>query len=201
MTIPEPAFNVAVLVYPGFSEFEVTVAMTLLSEHGQVDTVGLNDHLVRGEGGLRVLPVRTIEDVQVADYQAFLIPGAADISPLVLAPETLPELVAGFAAAGKVVGAICGGASLLGRAGLLKDLPYTVTLTAEQRERLLLPEENFTYQDVVQSGQVITAQGHAFVEFGLAVAQALGVPRLERARHFYSGQGNRSMEAEARPAS
>lgn len=197
MTNPEPAFAVAVLVYPGFSEFEVTVAMTLLSQQGRVDTVGLNDHLVRGEGGLRVLPTKGLQDVRVEDYQALIVPGGADIEPLALAPGALPALVAEFAAAGKVVAAICGGTYLLGRAGLLRDRAYTVTFTAAQREGLRLPEEHFTYQDVVRSGQVITAQGHAFVEFGLAVAQALGgVPDLNRARYFYSGQGNVSMEAE-----
>lgn len=195
MTKAKPAFSVAVLVYPGFSEFEVTVAMAILSQHGQVDTVGLNDYLVRGEGGMRVLPVKTLADTQVQDYQALVIPGAVDIGPLALAPEALPEKVAEFAAAGRVVGAICGGPYLLGRAGLLKDRAYTATLTATQRESLFLPEENFVYQDVVKSGNLITAQGHAFVEFGLALAGVLGIPKLERARHFYSGRGNLGMEA------
>lgn len=189
---------VAVLVYPGFSEFEVTVALALLSSRFRVVNVGLNNHLVRGEGGLRVFPDQTIEETRADQFAALIIPGAADISVLALAPESLPELVADFAAQGKVVAAICGGPYLLGRAGLLEGKPYTATFTAKQREFLcVLPEAGFLYQEVVQQGNIISAQGHAFVEFGLAVAQALGALKdPERARIFYSGRGNPGMETD-----
>jgi 4-methyl-5(b-hydroxyethyl)-thiazole monophosphate biosynthesis len=45
----------------------------------------------------------------------------------------------------------------------------------------------------VKSKNIITAQGHAFVEFGLEIAKRLNVFK-EEYREFYSGIRNRLME-------
>lgn len=182
---------VGVLVYPGFSEFEVTVALTLLHRRYQVVNIGLSMDPVRGEGGLMVQPERTVEEVQGDAFAAVLIPGAADMAVLTDLP-LLNTWLQQVHAQGAVVGAVCGGPFALGRAGLLDGVKYTVTFTAGQRRFLgVFPEEGFEFRDVVRSGNVITAQGHAFVEFGLAVAETLGaVVNVEGARTFYRGQGN-----------
>lgn len=195
---------VAVLVSPGFAEFEVTVALALLGQKFRVVNVGLKNQLVLGEGGLRVYPDLTLEKVVPADYAAFILPGAVDLTPLMLGPEELFDLVARFAMSGGVLAAIGNAPYLLARAGLLTGMPYTATLTRQQREELLVfPEAGFQYQAVVQGrheatgATFMTAQSHAFVEFGLTVAQALeAVADVERARTFYSGRGNAGMEAD-----
>lgn len=186
---------VAVLVYPGFSEFEVTVALTLVNRRFQVVNVGLSSEPVRGEGGLVVLPERALADVRAEEFAAILIPGAVDMAPLADQPA-LTALLREAHARGTLLGAVCGGPFVLGQAGVLNGAPYTVTFTAEQRAFLgVFPEEGFEYRDVVRAGNVITAQGHAFAEFGLAVAEALGaVVNVEGARTFYRGQGNPALE-------
>lgn len=196
--LPTMTDAVAVLVYQGFAEFEVAVALALLAGQYRIENVGLKNQLVRGEGGLRVYPDKAIHDVNPVDYAALIIPGAVDLTPLILGPDHLSELVARFARHNCLLAASGNAPYLLGRAGLLKNTPYTATLTRQQREQLfVLPAETFTYQNVVQSGNLITAQSHAFVEFGLSVAQSLNaVQDAERARAFYSGQGNRGMETD-----
>lgn len=47
------------------------------------------------------------------------------------------------------------------------------------------PVENFVYEEVVEHSNIITAQGHAFVPFGIA---------NEHNINFYSGKGNVMME-------
>jgi len=192
----EPARpRVALLVYEGFSEFEVTVALTLLARTHDIVNVGLTLDLVRGEGGLRVLPERTIQDLDAAEFEALLVPGAADM--FVLKDHgALSAFVRALHEGGKTLAAICGGPFVLGQAGVLNDVSYTVTFTHDRRAFLgVFPEDGFAYQDVVRSGHVITGQGHAFAEFGLVVAEALGAVRnVEGARRFYRGQGNPGME-------
>ena len=187
----------ALLMYPGFSEFEVMVALNLLARCYQVVCVGLTLEPLTGEGGLRVLPERTIQEVRPESFAVVLIPGAVDLEVLADVPA-LDTFLRDMHAQGKLLGAICGGGFALAKAGLLEGLPYTVTFTAEQRAFLgVFPEAGFEYRDVVRSGHIITAQGHAFVEFGLEVAGALGaVQNLEATRTFYRGLGNPSMEQE-----
>ncbi len=183
------------LVYPGFSEFEITVALTLLAHKYEVVTVGLDPQPVRGEGGLRVLPDRTLSDVRSDEFAAMLIPGAVDMEPLAH-HALLTECTRDFDRAGKILAAICGGPYALGQAGALDGRAYTVTFTPEQRRFLgVFPEPGFEYRDVVRDGHVITAQGHAYAEFGLAVASALGaVTDLDAARTFYRGLGHPAFE-------
>lgn len=193
---PSPRPSVAVLVYPGFSEFEVTVALALLARTHDIVNVGLDARPLRGEGGLQVLPDRALADARPEDFAAVLVPGSADMFVLKDRPD-LDAFLRGAHARGALVGAICGGPYALGRAGLLDGVPYTVTFTAEQRAFLgVFPEEGHAYRDVVRAGHVVTAQGHAFAEFGLTVAEALGAVRnVEGARTFYRGLGNPGLES------
>lgn len=191
-----PRPSVAVLVYPGFSEFEVTVALALLARTHDVVNVGLDRGPVRGEGGLTVLPERALAEVDPTAFAAILVPGSADMFVLKDRPD-LDAFLRAAHAGGALLGAICGGPYVLGRAGVRDGRPYTVTFTAEQRAFLgVFPEEGFEYRDVVRAGKVVTAQGHAFAEFGLTVAEALGaIVNVEGARTFYRGLGNPGMEA------
>ena len=49
------------------------------------------------------------------------------------------------------------------------------------------------YEEVVQHSNIITAQGHAFVPFGIAIASYFGVAD-EHNTDFYCGKGNVVME-------
>ena len=92
---------------------------------------------------------------------------------------------------GKLVAAICARPYALARAGLLKEISYTVTIDYQKLD--CFPVENFVYTEVVQHANIITAQGHAFVPFGLAIASYFGVVN-EHNTNFYSGKGNIMME-------
>lgn len=194
-TSPSERPRLALLVYPGFSEYEVAVALTLLAEKYTVVSIGLSTDPVRGEGGLLVTPEQALTDIHADGFEVALIPGAGDFQCLVGISE-LNTFFKDMHTQGKVLGAICGGPFVLGQAGVLENVPYTASLTMEQRAFLkVLPEAQFEYSDVVRSGNIITAQGHAFVKFGLALAEALGtVNNMDETRKFYGGSGNTLME-------
>ncbi len=81
---------------------------------------------------------------------------------------------------------------MLARTGLLRDRPYTVGFTRDQQRFLgCFAEEGYRPDAVVEDGWVVTAQGQAFVEFGLRVGERLGVVKNPAVRAFYTGQLNR----------
>ena len=91
----------------------------------------------------------------------------------------------------KISGAICAGPYALAKAGLFKGISYTATIDYQKFD--CFPVENFVYEEVVQHSNIITAQGHAFVPFGIAIASYFGVAD-EHNTDFYCGKGNVVME-------
>jgi putative intracellular protease/amidase len=179
------------LVFPGFSEFEITVATAILRARFRVETVAPVATPVHGEAGLRVLPDVTVDAVDLSDYEALLIPGSEDFSTI-MDLQPLHNLIRTMDENGRLVAAICGGPLLLAKAGILADRPYTVGLYRRYRDLLgCFNEDMFQYAPLVESGNVLTAQGFAFVEFGLRIGERLGAMRdPEAVRAYYSGQGD-----------
>ncbi|HEX2910761.1 MAG TPA: DJ-1/PfpI family protein [Chloroflexia bacterium] len=184
--------KVLLLIFPNFAEFEITVATSLLRANHQVVTVALQKDPLAGESGLQFLPHLAISEVNPDEYEAIIVPGG-DLEALAEA-YPLFALVQAMQEKGKIVAAICSGGFVVAKAGLLEKRPYTVTLSSEQRRFLGIPETGFRYEPLIEVDNIITAQGHAYVEFGLRVAERLGIQNIERARHFFTGKGNQVME-------
>lgn len=185
--------RVGLLLFPTFSEFEVTVALSLVPSTYEVVTLALDGGTLRSEAGLLCQPHKKLSDLEPADLGVLIIPGG-DMESLMDA-EPLFALVRELHAQGKLLAAICSGPYVLARAGVLTGLPYTVTHSREVRDFLgCYDEAAFRYEPVVTSGNVITAQGHAFVPFGLAVAKYINPDLSADAYAFYEGRGNAAME-------
>ncbi|MEH7225581.1 DJ-1/PfpI family protein [Bacillus sp. JJ1566] len=181
-------------IYDTFSEFEITVATAMLRGTYQVVTVANSLKTITGESGLQFMPHLMFQQVDLTEYGGIIIPGGDLIN--VKDTEELFQLTKDFYQQNKLTAAICSGSYVLARAGVLENKPYTVTLHQEQRNFLgCFEEENFRYEPVVKTDNVITAQGHAYVDFALAVAEHLGaLNHPEFTREFYKGQRNRLME-------
>ena len=183
--------QVLLLIYPTFSEFEVTVATTILAKAFDVVTIGLDLSPVASEGGLACLPHDTIPNVDPEEYAGMIIPGAPEFRP-VFESEPLARLVRALDASGKPLAAICGGPAMLAKAGALHGRRYTASLPPEHRSFLGMPEEGFTEEDLVQDGHILTATGQAYVEFGLATSRLFGYFRdeehFDRVAAFYRNQ-------------
>lgn len=117
--------RVGLLLFPEFSEFEVTVAASLLRASHELVTVALTDTPVASEAGLTFLPHKSLTDVNSLDFEALLIPGGDmvhlnDAEPLFSFVRETPKR-------GALLAAICSGPYVLAQAGVLAGRPYTVT--------------------------------------------------------------------------
>lgn len=165
---------------------------SLLRDPHDLVTLALTVGPATGEAGLTFSPHKLLEDVNPAELDALLIPGGDMVQK---DAEPLFSLVRALSERGALLAAICSGPYVLARAGVLAGRPYTVTFTREQRDFLgCFDETGFRYEPVIQDGNVITAQGHAFVAFGLAVARHLYGDLNEDTHAFYEGRRNAFME-------
>ncbi|GAA0338010.1 type 1 glutamine amidotransferase family protein [Bacillus carboniphilus] len=180
------------LVFTGYCEFEVSVAISMLRGTHDLHTVSIDKNPCKSEAGLTTIPDYTIDEIDTREYDVIMIPGG-DLKSIAEATK-LFELVRSISENGKVVGAICSGVFVAAKAGILEDVPYTVTLSKQQREFLgSFPEETFHYSPTVKYQNILTAQGHAFVEFGIELNKMLTNVN-ESTVEFYLGKGNQMME-------
>ncbi|CAG9613487.1 putative protease YdeA [Bacillus rhizoplanae] len=181
--------KILVLIYPTFAEFEITVATAALKDSYVVETVGLTKGIVVSETGLQVKPHYELSEICIDDYEGIIIPGGDVVH--VKDSEVLFELIRQMYKAKKMIAAICAGPFVLAASGILQHVPYTVTLDYKQLD--CFSKEHFIYKEVVRHQNIITAQGHAFVEFGLAIAEYCKV-HTEHKNDFYCGKRNIVME-------
>src|SRR5437764_7080575 len=72
-----PNRAIYVLVVEGFADWEPAHAVAELRRHGgyRVETIGLDRNPVISMGGLRITPSRTIDELDINDVAAFILPG------------------------------------------------------------------------------------------------------------------------------
>jgi protein deglycase len=180
--------KVLVLIFPQFAEFEITVATDALAGSLEIVTIAPSRDPVKGESGLRLLPDLAVDEVNPDEYEAIIIPGGQDMFQ-VRDNAALNILVRKMYDDGKLIAAVCAGPYVLGQVGILNEVPYTTSFLREHRDFLgVFNEENFRQVPVVEERNVITAEGMAYAEFGLLVAERLGVKISDgRARFFLGG--------------
>jgi protein deglycase len=179
-------------IFDGYCEFEIASAISILRGTHELRTFSIVNSPCKSEAGITTIPDLIISEVNPLDYDVLIIPGG-DLEP-VANGEELFLLVKKFADLGKIIAAICSGVYIFAKAGVLKGRSFTVSLTKEQRDFLgCFQEENFQYKPVIISDNIVTAQGHAYVEFGIELAKKLTNVE-ERVVNFYRGFENSYME-------
>ncbi len=164
-------------IYPDMADFEVVVALHRLRNAGkrQIITIAETRDEVVSQSGLRYLPDMTIAQAAALDAEALIIPGG----PINNDQNVILPLLRQMDAAGKLICAICFGPQFLGRAGLLDARRFTTSCTEKHIAALGLadpfPRANWVDRRVVQDGHIITAQGHAFIDFAAEICRYLKV--------------------------
>ena len=184
--------SVLVYLYPDMADFEVTLLLHRLRNTGKRQIIGISETLspIIAQSGLTYVPDRRIEDVAAEDpdIEALLIPGG----PINNEQNAIGPLAAACLRLNKLVGAICFGPQFLGRAGLLNDRRYTTSCSAEKIRALGVtdpfPRHNKVSARVVQDGNLITAQGYAFVDFAQAICRALHIFANEQQEYEQLGR-------------
>jgi protein deglycase len=166
----------AVLLYPQFSEYELSVALSILMQGGKpILTAGVEGGPVKGEAGLICIPDTNIEDLYHEEIDSLVLPGCMDIM-IIADDERWTAFLKEIESRMTVIAGISSSPLLLAKAGLLKGKKYTAGLNEQAREESgVFEKENYSEDLVVEDGKIITARGRGFIEFGNAVGEALGL--------------------------
>ena len=169
--------TIFVYLYPEMADFEVVIALHRLRNAGGFEIVTISESLdkVQSQSGLWYVPDRRIADARADDAAGLIIPGG----PINNEQNAILPLIQEMDSQGKLLAAICFGPQFLGRAGVLDRHLYTTSCSEETILQLGVqdpfPRQNFRLGRVVRDGHVITAQGHAPVDFAAQVCRYFGV--------------------------
>lgn len=136
-------------------------------------------------GGFRVMPDYTFADMP-DDYAALvLVGGYGWLTPA--ADEVVP-VVRKAVEDGKIVGAICNGASFMARAGFLNNVRHTGNGLDQLRmwggDSYTNPE-GYMHRQAVADGRIVTANGSGVLEFTRELLLLLENDTPERIEMYY----------------
>ncbi|AQU78546.1 MULTISPECIES: type 1 glutamine amidotransferase family protein [Planococcus] len=145
-----------------------------------VKTVSLTTDPIQSIGGFTVLPDYGLTDAPKDFVGLMLIGGNSwrkkdSKQVMKLVDKALEKRV--------VLGAICDATVFLGNNGILNNIRHTSNHLEDLKETAgenYSNEAGYLHQQAVRSGQIITANGSAFLEFGKQVLEALNAaPQAE----------------------
>lgn len=161
---------VGVFFATGFEEVEALAPVDLMRRAGiEVKLISVNDNIeVTGARGVKIVADEILADTNFDDLQGIVLPGGAPGFKNLDKSEKLMNKVADFLTSGKLVAAICGAPSVLGKRGLLKGKKATVYPGMEE----MLEGAKVSKDKVVIDGNLITSRGMGTaVDFGLALVE------------------------------
>jgi putative intracellular protease/amidase len=184
----EPKYT-GILLYPRFSEYELSVLLSVLQQGGkQTVYVGLDCKVVKGEAGLTCVPETTILDIDLEHIDSIVLPGVDDFEHLVNHKE-LSSFLNKVNDHRRLIGAISSAPYFLSMSGVLADKKFTTGLTIEQRKFLgTFTEDNFVNSHVVVDDNIITARGSAFIDFAFKFGDYLNLKYQKE--WYYSSIGS-----------
>ncbi|WP_297235896.1 DJ-1/PfpI family protein [uncultured Flavonifractor sp.] len=166
----------AVLLYPNFSLQEITcLTSTLAVWFGEkIDYLAAENKEYVSEEGLRVIPTKTVAEVEITDYDCVILPGTIDPLPALFDDQLIDFLKAG-ANSDVVFAAISSSPILLSKAGVLRGKKFTSGYFMQMADTFAFVEkENFIHKGIVEDRNVITGIGWFFKEFAEAVLRRFG---------------------------
>ncbi len=164
-----------VMLYDGFANFEVVLAMYLLRTGMEVKTLGLTRETLRSIEGLTVVPDMLASEVKILEEDVLIIPGG---DPAVLeGNEAFYDLIRQGDEVNTLLAAICSGTVHLARAGALKDREYTTSLS--RTEDSPFDPDLYVKKNVVVDGHIVTAQPSGYAEFAITLGQLMDIYKDE----------------------
>jgi protease I len=154
--------RIAVLAADGFEKAELTVPVKALRAAGaDVEIISLRPGRIRGvnlhEPASRVSVDRLLDDADVADYDALLLPGGFINPDLLRQSARARAFVRAFNTAGKPIATLCHGPWLLASAELLRG--RTLTSWPGIRDDMVNAGATWLDQEVVVDQNLVTSRG------------------------------------------
>jgi len=162
-----------VFLASGFEEIETVTIVDVLRRAGvDVTVAGLKPNAVEGAHAMKIVPDKTIDDVAVEDFDAFVVPGGNPGYKNLRNDQRVIDMVKKAFDSNKLVAAICAGPAVLSDAGVLEGKACTIYagMEDELRKGRGLPKEDI----VVVDGNIVTSRGPATaLPFALKLAEKL----------------------------
>ena len=153
--------QILIIATNGFEQSELMKPKQLLEDAGARTTVAsLEEGSIKGwdsdDWGESVAVDKTVDDVEVGDYDALMLPGGQINPDILRMNDRVIDLIQQFDKAGKPIAAICHAPWLLIEAGLLKGRGATSYKSI--RTDLANAGANVMDKEVVVDGNLITSR-------------------------------------------
>lgn len=176
----------ALLLFDLFSNYEMSVALSILSQAGkEFDVFCLKEEAV-SEEGLRIKRGKALSELIIEEYDSLLIPGCMDLRDII-DDERIHNFIRGFSLSEYIIASISSSPLLLLKAGILDGKKYLAGVvkkellqegfTMEQMEGMRdvteLKNDDGTVTPHLVDGNLLTAVGSDFINFGIKFGEML----------------------------
>jgi len=151
----------------GFEEIEAIAVIDVLRRANiKVDVVGIEDEIVAGRNGVKILCDKIITDVKPDDYDGIVLPGGNPGYKNLENSQQVINLIKAYNSRGKLIAAICASPTILEKIGVLEGKKATCYPTLKDKLK------NYVDEKVVVDKNVITSQGPGTaIEFALEIVR------------------------------
>lgn len=148
--------KIIIITGPGFEDAEVIYPYYRLLEEGYtVDLVTSTDNRVKGKYGYPVEPTTKIDNLNVDNYDAVVIPGGHEAPDRVRQVEKILDFVKRMYEKRKIISSICHGPWVLISAGIIKG--KEATCYSGMKDDLVNAGARYRELSVVVDGNIITS--------------------------------------------
>lgn len=184
--------KILVFIFDGMTDYEITFITHILGagEGKEIITIAYEDKIIKSRSGFLYKPTALVKDVLNEDVEGLIICGGwyGDTR------HELMQLINNLHSKGKLIAGICGaGTIFLAKAGILDKVKYT-TPAVEWTEKHIevfgekdpFPRENLVEDRVVRDGNIITAQGIAFIDFAIEICDWFNIFENQEERDSFA---------------
>lgn len=170
--------NICVFYYDGFCEAEIVMSIwngKLHREHN-VFSAAVENRVYISEERQKLLPHKTIDELNPDDIDLFIIPGG-DPSSL-YENSNLKDFIVKLNKKNKYIAGICGGSELMAKFGVLDNKNCTGDGSGIKPDAdfiHLFDNCNILNENIVIDRNTITATGQSFVEFAIEIWKIVGL--------------------------
>ena len=178
----------AVLLYNLFSNYELSVALSILEQGKKEFDVFCKNEYAVSEEGLHVKRGKSLSELVISEYDSLLLPGCMDLR-YVIDDEQIHEFLRNFDLSEHKIASISSSPVLLLKAGLLDGKQYIAGITKEglldegwieeqlsgMRDVNDLKNDDGTKTTCLIDGNLLTAIGSDFINFGIKFGKMLGL--------------------------
>ena len=169
--------KVAILIYPEFSNYEISILAEIFKLfEKEIVVFSAEKNIVNSEEGFHFMPDKSLDEFNINEYSCLVLPGMWSF-PKVLNDNRYINFLEKFRDNKDIIiASISSSPILLARAGVLNKKKYCIGLYEEDIDKYdFLDRESILKEPIVEFDNIITALGLAYREFAITVGQKLGL--------------------------